>query len=154
MRSDPYDLDRFLMAQAPAYDIALAELMGGRKLTHWMWYVFPQLRGLGRSSMAQRYGIASIEEARAYLGHPVLGPRLRECVDAVLDCGETSLDVVFGSPDDVKFCSSMTLFSIAADGHEAPFDAALARFCHGRKDERTLELLAEDEPASTHPGKN
>jgi uncharacterized protein (DUF1810 family) len=143
MRSDPYELDRFLLAQAPAYDIALAELIGGRKLTHWMWFVFPQLHGLGRSSMAQRYGIASLDEARAYLAHPVLGQRLRECVDAVLDSGET-LQVVFGSPDDMKFCSSMTLFSIAAEGREASFDAALEKFCKGRKDERTLALLASD----------
>jgi uncharacterized protein (DUF1810 family) len=143
MRSDPYDLDRFLMAQAPAYDIALAELIGGRKLTHWMWFVFPQVQGLGRSSMAQRYGISSLSEARAYLGHPVLAPRLRECVLAVLDCGETSLPAIFGSPDDRKFCSSMTLFAIAAEGRAAPFDAALNKFCRGARDERTIALLAD-----------
>ena len=142
MHSDPYDLDRFLMAQAPAYDIALAELIGGRKLTHWMWFIFPQLQGLGRSSMAQRYGISSLDEARAYLAHPVLGQRLRECVIAVLDSGETSLHSIFGSPDDLKFCSSVTLFSVAAEGHEASFDAALKKFCQGAKDERTLALLA------------
>lgn len=142
MHSDPFDLDRFLMAQAPAYDIALAELMGGRKLTHWMWFVFPQLQGLGRSSMAQQYGISSLDEARAYLAHPVLGPRLLECVTALLDSGETSLQTVFGSPDDMKFCSSMTLFSVAAGDHEAPFDAALSKFCHGEKDKRTISLLA------------
>ena len=142
MRSDPSDLDRFVMAQAPAYDIALAELIGGRKLTHWMWFVFPQLQGLGRSSMAQSFGIGTIDEARAYLAHPVLGPRLRECVTAVLDSGETSLHTIFGSPDDMKFCSSMTLFSIAAEDHEAPFDAALHKFCQGTKDERTVALLA------------
>lgn len=142
MHSDPYDLDRFLMAQAPAYDIALAELIGGRKLTHWMWYVFPQLQGLGRSSMAQQYGISSLDEARAYLAHPVLGPRLRECVTVVLDSGETSLHTIFGSPDDMKFCSSMTLFSAASEGDEAPFDAALERFCGGAKDERTVAMLA------------
>lgn len=142
MHSDPYDLDRFLMAQAPAYDIALAELIGGRKLTHWMWFIFPQLQGLGRSSMAQRYGISSLDEARAYLAHPVLGQRLRECVIAVLDSGETSLHSIFGSPDDLKFCSSVTLFSVAAEGHEAPFEAALKKFCRGVKDERTVALLA------------
>lgn len=142
MHSDPYDLDRFLMAQAPAYDIALAELIGGRKLTHWMWFIFPQLQGLGRSSMAQRYGISSLDEARAYLAHPVLGQRLRECVTAVLDSGETSLHSIFGSPDDLKFCSSVTLFSVAAEGHEAPFEAALKKFCRGVKDERTVALLA------------
>lgn len=141
MRSDPYDLDRFVMAQAPVYDIALAELIGGRKLTHWMWFVFPQLRGLGRSSMASRYGIDSIDEARAYLAHPVLGPRLRECVTAVLDCGETSLRTIFGSPDDMKFCSSMTLFSAAAGDDDGLFNTALDTFCGGRKDEATMKLL-------------
>ena len=142
MRSDPFDLDRFLLAQAPVYDIALAELIGGRKLTHWMWFVFPQLRGLGRSSMAHRFGIASLDEARAYLGHRVLGNRLRECVLAVLDSGQVSLGVIFGSPDDMKFRSSMTLFSLAADKGERCFHAALERFCDGLGDERTLALLA------------
>lgn len=141
MRSDPFDLDRFVLAQAPVYDIALAELLGGRKLTHWMWFVFPQLRGLGHSSMAQRYGIDSLDEARAYLAHPVLGPRLRESVSAVLDSGETSLRTIFGSPDDMKFRSSMTLFSIAANGAEPRFDAALEKFCGGVRDERTLAAL-------------
>ena len=142
MREDPFDLDRFVMAQAPHYDIALAELIGGRKLTHWMWFIFPQLRGLGRSSMAHRYGIGSIEEAQAYLAHPVLGPRLRECVTAVLDSGETDLDVVFGSPDNMKFISSMTLFSLAAGDAESLFTEALAKFSGGDRDERTLTLLA------------
>jgi uncharacterized protein (DUF1810 family) len=142
MRDDPFDLDRFVMAQAPLYDIALAELIGGRKLTHWMWFIFPQLRGLGRSSMAHRYGIGSMEEARAYLAHPVLGPRLRECVTSVLDSGETDLGVVFGSPDDMKFISSMTLFSLAAGDDVELFIEALAKFSGGDRDERTLTLLA------------
>lgn len=142
MRDDPFDLDRFVMAQAPLYDIALAELIGGRKLTHWMWFIFPQLRGLGRSSMAQRYGIGSLEEARAYLTHPVLGPRLRECVTAVLDCGGTSLSVIFGSPDDRKFISSMTLFSLASGEENTLFSTALATFSGGDRDQRTLTLLA------------
>lgn len=141
MRDDPFDLDRFVMAQAPVYDIALAELIGGRKLTHWMWFVFPQLRGLGRSSMAHRYGIASLDEARAYLAHPVLGPRLRECVTAVLDCGETDPGVIFGSPDDMKFISSMTLFSLAAGGDASLFAAGLAKFGSGGRDARTMALL-------------
>ena len=142
MRDDTFDLDRFVMAQAPLYDIALAELIGGRKLTHWMWFIFPQLRGLGRSSVAHRYGIGSMEEARAYLAHPVLGPRLRECVTVVLDCGETEPGVIFGSPDDMKFISSMTLFSLAAGDGDTLFAAALAKFSHGDRDERTLTLLA------------
>lgn len=141
MRDDPFDLDRFVMAQAPVYDIALAELIGGRKLTHWMWFVFPQLRGLGRSSMAHRYGIASLDEARAYLAHPVLGPRLRECVTAVLDSGETDPGVIFGSPDDLKFISSMTLFSFAAGEDTSLFAAALAKFGGGSRDARTMALL-------------
>jgi uncharacterized protein (DUF1810 family) len=142
MREDPFDLDRFVMAQAPLYDIALTELIGGRKLTHWMWFVFPQLRGLGRSSMAHRYGIGTLEEARAYLAHPVLGPRLRECVTAVLDSGETDLGTVFGAPDDMKFLSSMTLFSLAAGERDRLFTEALARFSGGDRDQRTLSLLA------------
>ena len=142
MRDDTFDLDRFVMAQAPLYDIALAELIGGRKLTHWMWFIFPQLRGLGRSSMAHRYGIGSMEEARAYLAHRVLGPRLRECVTAVFDSGETDLGVVFGSPDDMKFISSMTLFSLAAGDEDRLFTEALAKFSGGDRDERTLTLLA------------
>ena len=141
VHADPYELDRFVLAQAPVYDVALAELIGGRKLTHWMWFVFPQLQGLGRSSMAQQYGISSLDEARAYLAHPVLGPRLRECVTVVLDSGETSLHTIFGSPDDMKFCSSMTLFAAAAEGHDAPFDTALQRFCDSAKDERTVAML-------------
>lgn len=142
MRDDPFDLDRFVMAQAPLYDIALAELIGGRKVTHWMWFIFPQLRGLGRSSTAHRYGIESLDEARAYLAHPVLGSRLRECVTAVLDSGETSLGVIFGSPDDMKFVSSMTLFSLAAGERDALFTTALAKFSDGDKDRQTLSLLA------------
>jgi len=141
MRADLYDLDRFLMAQATAYDIALTELMGGRKLTHWMWFVFPQLQGLGRSGMARQYAISSIDEARAYLAHPVLGQRLRECVVTLLDSGETSLQTIFGSPDDMKFCSSMTLFAIAAESPDAPFQSALEKLCRGQRDERTLALL-------------
>jgi uncharacterized protein (DUF1810 family) len=142
MRDDPFDLDRFVMAQAPLFDLALAELIGGRKLTHWMWFIFPQLRGLGRSSMAHRYGIGSLDEARAYLAHPVLGQRLRECVTAVLDCGEMDLGVIFGSPDDMKFISSMTLFSLASDADQSLFADALTTFSHGDRDERTLTLLA------------
>ena len=142
MREDPFDLDRFVMAQAPLYDIALAELIGGRKLTHWMWFIFPQLRGLGRSSMAHRYGIGSLDEARAYLAHPVLGARLRESVTAVLDSGETDPGVIFGSPDDLKFISSMTLFSLAAGVDGAMFTEALAKFSGGDGDQRTLTLLA------------
>ena len=141
MRSDPFDLERFVLAQATVYDIALAELIGGRKLTHWMWFIFPQARGLGRSGTAHRFGIDSLDEARAYLDHPTLGHRLLECVAAALDCGETSLRRIFGSPDDMKFRSSMTLFSLAAGRGDSLFDRALDIFCEGRRDERTLALM-------------
>ncbi len=106
-----------------------------------MWFVFPQLRGLGHSAMAMRYGIGSLDEARAYLAHPLLGPRLIECTRTVLAIEGRSLHAIFGSPDDLKFCSSMTLFSLAADEGEIVFRQALDRYCAGRADERTLALL-------------
>jgi len=120
-----------------------AELKAGRKLTHWMWFVFPQLAGLGFSERAQFYGIASLEEARAYLAHRVLGPRLLECTGLVNAVeGRTAHDI-FGSPDDMKFRSSMTLFSLA-DPDEPAFGAALERYFQGGKDRRTLDLLGMD----------
>lgn len=135
-----YDLDRFVKAQDPVIATVLRELRDGRKETHWMWFVFPQLRGLGRSPMAQRYGIDSLEEARAYLGHAVLGPRLLECVEAVLGVTGRTLHEIFGSPDDVKFRSSMTLFALAS-GSNKPFREALVRYCDGQQDAATLDLL-------------
>ena len=135
-----FDLDRFLIAQEPAFDTALDELHAGSKRSHWMWFVFPQLRGLGHSSLAQRYGISGIEEAKAYLQHPVLGRRLRRCVEAVLCVPDRSLRQIFGSPHDLKFRSSMTLFALA-DGGEPHFQEALDRYCDGIMDPRTLELL-------------
>ena len=120
-----------------------AELKAGRKATHWMWFVFPQLAGLGFSERAQFYGIASLEEARAYLAHRVLGPRLLECTGLVNAVeGRTAHDI-FGSPDDMKFRSSMTLFSLA-DPDEPAFGAALERYFQGGKDRRTLDLLGMD----------
>jgi len=139
---DPHDLERFVDAQAPAYDAALGELRAGTKRTHWMWFIFPQVRGLGFSPLARRYGIASLDEARAYLAHPVLGPRLHACVDAVLTHPGRSLHAIFGSPDDLKFGSSMTLFALADGTVENVFVRALDQFCNGRRDERTLELIA------------
>lgn len=135
-------LDRFLVAQAPIFDTALAELRAGHKRSHWMWFVFPQLRGLGTSERAHRYGLAGLDEASAYLAHPVLGPRLRDCAAAVLaHPGRTARDI-FGTPDDLKFRSSMTLFSRAAPGPEGePFRRALADFFEGREDPRALSLL-------------
>jgi uncharacterized protein (DUF1810 family) len=137
-----FDLERFVTAQAPVFNTALDELKAGRKRSHWMWFVFPQLRGLlGRSAMAMRYGIGSLAEAKAYLAHRLLGPRLVECTRAVLAIEGRSLHAIFGSPDDTKFRSSMTLFSLAADGDESAFRLALDRYCGGRLDERTLVLL-------------
>jgi uncharacterized protein (DUF1810 family) len=139
--NDPFDLQRFVEAQSSAIDTALAELKAGRKRTHWMWFVFPQLRGLGRSDMATFYGIGSLDEARAYLAHPVLGPRLEECTRAVLEAGARSLHEIFGSPDDMKFCSSMTLFAIAAGDGGSVCQQALDRWCGGQFDRQTLTLL-------------
>ena len=135
-----FDPERFLKAQELAFDTALDELHAGSKQTHWMWFVFPQLRGLGRSSLAQRYAISGIEEANAYLQHPVLGRRLRRCVEAVLGVPDRILRQIFGSPDDIKFRSSMTLFALA-DGGEPLFQEALDRYCDGVMDPLTLKLL-------------
>ena len=139
--SDPFDLKRFLLAQAGAYERALGELKAGRKRSHWMWFIFPQARGLGRSSTAQHYAIVSPDEARAYLDHPLLGPRLLTCAEAATGAEAPSLHALFGSPDDLKFVSSMTLFRLAAPD-PAPFQKALDRWNGGRLDERTVELTA------------
>jgi uncharacterized protein (DUF1810 family) len=138
--NDPFNLERFVTAQASILDTALGELRAGRKRSHWMWFVFPQLRGLGSSSNATLYGISSLAEARAYLAHRLLGPRLVLCTETVLAVGERSLHAIFGSPDDIKFCSSMTLFALASQGENA-FGQALDRYCDGRMDERTLARL-------------
>ena len=139
--SDPFDLKRFVSAQAPVFDTALAELEAGDKKSHWMWFVFPQLAGLGESFMAQFYGIGSIEEARAYLAHELLGERLIRCTRAVLAIEDRSLHAVFGSPDDMKFRSSMTLFASAAPKGDGIFGQALDQCCGGLADERTLGIL-------------
>ena len=138
-----FDLQRFVDAQAPVIAEVLAELQGGRKRSHWMWFVFPQLRGLGYSPMAQHYGITSLAEAQAYLAHPVLGPRLHACCEVLLGLPSHSATQIFGSPDDMKLKSSMTLFEVAApdaDGR-APFEQVLARFYQGERDTKTLALL-------------
>src|SRR5690348_13811411 len=137
---DPYDLQRFVDAQAHVYDDVLDELLAGRKTSHWMWFVFPQLRGLGQSAMAHKYGIASLDEARAYLAHPVLGPRLVECSAAVNAVDGKSAHDIFGSPDDMKFRSSMTLFE-AASAETPDFRQALDKYFGGEPDERTRQLL-------------
>ena len=137
---DPFDLDRFVQAQAQVYAGALAELRRGRKTSHWMWFVFPQLSGLGASAMARRYAIGSLAEARAYLTHPLLGARLQACARALTELKGRSALEVFGSPDDLKLRSSLTLFE-AADPDMAVFAQALEALCHNRRDELTLKKL-------------
>ena len=139
-RMESFDLQRFVAAQAPVYPQVLGELRDAYKRSHWMWFVFPQLRGLGVSSTAQFYGLAGVDEARAYLDHPLLGRRLRECTGLVMAAKAETLHAVFGSPDDVKFCSCMTLFDRVAPGDV--FAKALERWCDGRRDERTLAMTA------------
>jgi len=137
--NDQYDLDRFVQAQAADYERVLAELRAGEKRSHWMWYIFPQIEGLGHSSMSRRYSIKSAAEARAYLDHPILGPRLREC-SAIVNgiVGRSALEI-FGSPDDMKLLSCATLFARVA--HEGVFDQLLQKYFEGRPDKETLRLL-------------
>jgi uncharacterized protein (DUF1810 family) len=136
---DVFDLQRFVTAQAPVYAQVCAELANGRKASHWMWFVFPQLKGLGRSATAQHFGIASRAEAQAYWRHPLLGPRLKQCAQLVLGVDGRSVHQIFGSPDDLKFRSCMTLFAAATD--EPVFREALDKYFAGKGDEQTLRLL-------------
>src|SRR5690349_16568916 len=139
---DPFDLQRFIYAQAADYAVALSELKRGRKRSHWIWYVLPQLRGLGMSALSHRYGIASLDEARAYLAHPVLGPRLNECVEAIARHEGADISDILGSVDAMKYQSCLTLFKIAAGGEEASrFAKALVAFYGGREDARTKAML-------------
>jgi uncharacterized protein (DUF1810 family) len=140
-RNDPYRLQRYIDAQRPVYDQALAELQAGRKRSHWMWFIFPQLAGLGHSDMARRYAISSLDEASAYLRHPVLGDRLRACTRAVNTVEGRSVEEIFGYPDHMKFRSSMTLFS--ATGEDPVFQQALDTYFEGKADPLTLERLAK-----------
>jgi uncharacterized protein (DUF1810 family) len=142
MSRDPFDLERFVAAQDAhgTYARALGELRSGAKRSHWMWFVFPQIAGLGSSPMAQRYAIRSLEEAAAYLAHPVLGARLRECVAVLNSLPTTDAEAVLGGIDALKLRSSLTLFLRAAPGEEA-FERALAKFFGGVPDQRTLDLL-------------
>jgi uncharacterized protein (DUF1810 family) len=142
-----YDLDRFLAAQDGVFPAVLAELGAGRKRTHWMWFVFPQLKGLGVSPTASFYGLASLEEAAAYRGHVVLGERLRAALAALDASGASSLHAVFGRPDDLKFRSSMTLFALADP--EGPWAAAIQRWCGGQPDEWTLQRLGLADPTGS-----
>ena len=137
---DPHDLARFVVAQEPVFEQVVAELRAGAKASHWMWFVFPQLKALGRSATARRFGLADAEEARAYWQHAVLGPRLRLCSETMLGVvGKTALQIL-GSPDNLKFHSSMTLFAQVAPD-EPVFGRAIDRYFAGGMDERTLELL-------------
>ena len=140
MSDDPHDLKRFVEAQEPVIEHVRQELRRGAKSSHWRWFVFPQLRALGRSATAQHYGIASPAEAEAYWRHPVLGPRLKECAALVLAVDGRSALQIMGSPDDLKLCSCMTLFERVAP-EEPVFGQVLDKFYGGERDERTLELL-------------
>ncbi len=141
MSPDRYNLNRFTAAQAPVFEEVCAELRSGHKQSHWMWFVFPQLRGLGSSAMAARYAIGSLDEARAYLAHPLLGERLRRCTQLVNGLEECTAREIFGYPDELKFRSSMTLFARAATDPAEPFRRALERYFGGQEDPRTLQLL-------------
>ena len=138
---DPHDLNRFVEAQENDYEVALSEITGGRKRTHWMWYIFPQIDGLGFSSTSRRFSIKSVEEARAYLDHPVLGPRLMKCAEAVVGVEGRSATEIFGSPDDLKLKSCATLLGYVLPPGSV-FDRLLAKYYNGSRDAKTLELLA------------
>jgi uncharacterized protein (DUF1810 family) len=140
--ADQFDLQRFVDAQDRVYDTVLAELRSGRKRSHWIWFVFPQLRGLGHSATAVRYGISSLDEARGYLEDDVLGPRLRECTRLVATIDGRSADDIFGWPDNLKVRSSMTLFA-RATGDNAEFRAVLDKFYNGEDDPATVERLSQ-----------
>ncbi|MEC4889750.1 MAG: DUF1810 domain-containing protein [Nitrospira sp.] len=140
--TDAYNLHRFLDAQAHTYNTVLAELRAGRKRSHWIWFIFPQITGLGRSSMAQQFAIASLDEAKAYIQHAILGPRLRACTQLVLDVEGRSAEEIFGYPDHLKFRSCLTLFSTAATDN-ALFKDALLKYFDGQPDQLTLDLLVQ-----------
>ena len=141
-KNDPFNLDRFVSVQATKYDGICEELRNGKKLTHWMWYIFPQFDGLGYSPTSKLYAIKSKEEARQYLEHPVLGTRLLECVQILLELEGRSASQIFGFPDDLKLKSSMTLFA-AVQSQELAFARVLDKYFQGKRDTRTIELLEQ-----------
>jgi len=143
--SDPHHLQRFVDAQAGVYANVVKELAAGRKRNHWMWFIFPQVAGLGSSAMAQRYAIGSRDEAQAYLAHDLLGPRLLECTGLVIKVADKTIHDILGSPDDLKFCSSMTLFG-AVSGKPL-FAEAIAKYFAGAKDQATLAILSQSDRA-------
>ena len=140
--SDEHNLQRFLDAQEGVYDTVLTELRAGRKSSHWIWFIFPQIAGLGRSEMSQQFAIASLDEAKSYLIHSVLGPRLHECTQLVLDVNGRSAEEIFGYPDYLKFRSCMTLF-LTAGPDNTIFNDALLKYFDGKPDQLTLDLLAQ-----------
>jgi uncharacterized protein (DUF1810 family) len=141
---DPFHLQRFVDAHASTYTQARAELAAGEKRSHWMWFIFPQIQGLGSSSMAQRYAITDLAEAKAYLAHPVLGPRLRECTALVNAVNNRTMDQIFGYPDDLKFHSSVTLFAEVENAPDSVFKQALAKYFNSRPDRKTLDHLVDE----------
>lgn len=142
MTEDPFNLQRFITAQEEVYDQALEELKRGRKETHWIWFIFPQIEGLGRSEMAQRYSIKSRQEAEEYLKHPVLGPRLVECCNALLYIHGKSICDIMGFPDDLKLASSMTLFA-GVSKDDSVFREVIDKYFQRQTDPRTIEILAQ-----------
>jgi uncharacterized protein (DUF1810 family) len=138
--NDQYHLQRFVDAQQPVFENVCAELRAGHKRSHWMWFVFPQIKGLGHSALARKFAISSLEEAKAYLEHPVLGPRLRECSRLVATVDGRLIDEIFGYPDDMKFCSSMTLFAQATSDNQV-FNDCLRKYFGGEPDPSTLSQL-------------
>ena len=144
LHDDPYQLERFVAAQHSTYEAALHELKRGEKRSHWIWYIFPQVVGLGSSSMAERYGIKSRQEAHAYLNHPVLGARLVECAEALLQVANKTAEEVMGYPDYLKLRSSMTLFA-ALSAPDSPFHGVLDRYFSGERDSKTTDYLAAHE---------
>lgn len=149
--ADPHGLDRFVRAQDGVYDQVLSEIRAGRKRSHWMWFIFPQVEGLGSSAMARRYAIRSADEARAYLRHPVLGPRLTDVARAALATDGQSARAIFGSPDDLKLRSSATLFASVSPAGSV-FEALLARFFDGKPDDATLRLIGGRIDGQTEEG--
>jgi len=145
---DPYDLQRFVDAQEHVYERALSEIKSGQKRSHWMWFIFPQVEGLGASSMSRRYAIRSAPEAKAYLAHPLLGPRLLESAEAALAVQTSSALELFGSPDDMKLRSCATLFA-SVSSEDSVFNQLINKYFDGKPDDRTLQLIAKKEPRFT-----
>lgn len=141
-QDDPFDLNRFVRAQEESYARALAEISSGQKRSHWMWYIFPQIDGLGSSPTTKFYAIKSLQEAQQYLIHPVLGKRLQECVERLLGLEGRTVSEIFGYPDDLKLRSCLTLFANVA-GQSSPFERVLTKYFHGERDARTLDILAK-----------